>query len=56
MGKFKAFNMNISPDACRETADWLLCAFSWDNSPEGRNYWREVYTKLIEYSEVKDNG
>lgn len=36
----------ISPQMCRTAAKTLLGAFSWEESPEGHEYWRKVYSKL----------
>lgn len=34
-------------DKCGRLAEQLQNAFNWDDSPQGRNYWREVQRNLL---------
>jgi len=36
----------VNPQMCREAAKLLLGAFSWEDSPDGHEYWRKVHSKL----------
>lgn len=35
-------------DLCATAAEAIITAFAWGSTPEGANYWEEVYMKLVD--------
>lgn len=40
----------------KEVADRLICAFSWEDTPQGHSYWKTVYDALMELSECEKSA
>lgn len=44
---------SLKPNKADRAASYLLSAFVWNESPEGHEYWSEVYKKLCAMAGVE---
>jgi len=54
---YKEINSNVCVVNSRklmEAADFIDEGLNWDTTPEGEDFWCNVYAKLIEYSRLEE--
>lgn len=55
MKKFSdRFLAEVNVDGCRNAADLLFGAFTWDDSPQRRAAWSAVYNALCEIADAAE--
>lgn len=43
----------LVPARCKEAAEALVKAFTWEESAEGHDYWNAIYERLLALTAIK---